>query len=222
MLSNDRRCRPPVKAKKLGPGRHRRAPSTWGLWFHLAHLLDRGPHEHRNYTRFGGAFKTGSRSFPRLARPVPGLERLSRMPTRLCVFRTRLRQPPVGDQFGRAVVLVSWISQTFLQLVLLSVVIVGQNVLAAAADKEFRSYVQRRRCDPPRSSEDPGAPPGAGPGAGTAYRQRVKGMTSLGRPLRCPAGGGRRPALFQRACGYIRPVRLHGRAQPEALTGSTG
>jgi len=34
-----------------------------------------------------------------------------------------------------AVVLVSWISQTFLQLVLLSVVIVGQNVLAAAADK---------------------------------------------------------------------------------------
>jgi hypothetical protein len=33
------------------------------------------------------------------------------------------------------VVVVSWISQTFLQLVLLSVVIVGQNVLAAAADK---------------------------------------------------------------------------------------
>lgn len=33
------------------------------------------------------------------------------------------------------VTIVSWISQTFLQLVLLSVVIVGQNVLAAAADK---------------------------------------------------------------------------------------
>jgi hypothetical protein len=33
------------------------------------------------------------------------------------------------------VVLVSWISQTFLQLVLLSVIIVGQNVLADAADK---------------------------------------------------------------------------------------
>ena len=33
------------------------------------------------------------------------------------------------------VVIVSWISQTFLQLVLLSVIIVGQNVLAAAADK---------------------------------------------------------------------------------------
>ena len=33
-----------------------------------------------------------------------------------------------------AVVLVSWVSQTFLQLVLLSVVIVGQNELASAAD----------------------------------------------------------------------------------------
>jgi hypothetical protein len=32
-----------------------------------------------------------------------------------------------------AVTLVSWVSQTFLQLVLLSVIIVGQNVLAAAA-----------------------------------------------------------------------------------------
>jgi hypothetical protein len=35
----------------------------------------------------------------------------------------------------KAVILVSWISQTFLQLVLLSVIIVGQNVLATAADK---------------------------------------------------------------------------------------
>jgi hypothetical protein len=34
-----------------------------------------------------------------------------------------------------AVTLVSWVSQTFLLLVLLSVIIVGQNVLAAAADK---------------------------------------------------------------------------------------
>ena len=32
-------------------------------------------------------------------------------------------------------VLVSWISQTFLQLVLLSIIIVGQNILAAASDK---------------------------------------------------------------------------------------
>ncbi|MGA8725158.1 MAG: hypothetical protein WB565_08940 [Acidimicrobiales bacterium] len=42
---------------------------------------------------------------------------------------------PAAIRSHDAVTLVSWISQTFLQLVLLSVVIVGQNVLAAAADK---------------------------------------------------------------------------------------
>ncbi len=42
---------------------------------------------------------------------------------------------PAAINAHSAVVLVSWISQTFLQLVLLSVVIVGQNVLAAAADR---------------------------------------------------------------------------------------
>lgn len=42
---------------------------------------------------------------------------------------------PKAIESHNAVTLVSWISQTFLQLVLLSVIIVGQNVLAAAADK---------------------------------------------------------------------------------------
>jgi hypothetical protein len=42
---------------------------------------------------------------------------------------------PSAIRSGSAVVLVSWVSQTFLQLVLLSIIIVGQNVLAAAADK---------------------------------------------------------------------------------------
>jgi hypothetical protein len=42
---------------------------------------------------------------------------------------------PSAINSGSAVTLVSWISQTFLQLVLLSIIIVGQNVLAAAADK---------------------------------------------------------------------------------------
>ena len=41
---------------------------------------------------------------------------------------------PSAIKSGNAVTLVSWISQTFLQLVLLSIIIVGQNVLAAAAD----------------------------------------------------------------------------------------
>ena len=42
---------------------------------------------------------------------------------------------PAAVTSHSAVTLVSWVSQTFLQLVLLSVIIVGQNVLAAAADK---------------------------------------------------------------------------------------
>ncbi len=42
---------------------------------------------------------------------------------------------PAAILSGKSVVIVSWISQTFLQLVLLSIIIVGQNVLAAASDK---------------------------------------------------------------------------------------
>jgi hypothetical protein len=42
---------------------------------------------------------------------------------------------PAAIVSGNPVVLVSWISHTFLQLVLLSIIIVGQNVLAAASDK---------------------------------------------------------------------------------------
>jgi hypothetical protein len=42
---------------------------------------------------------------------------------------------PAAIASRNPVVIVSWISQTFLQLVLLSIIIVGQNVLAAASDK---------------------------------------------------------------------------------------
>jgi hypothetical protein len=42
---------------------------------------------------------------------------------------------PSAIRLHSPVGLVSWISQTFLQLVLLSVIIVGQNEMAAAADK---------------------------------------------------------------------------------------
>ena len=41
---------------------------------------------------------------------------------------------PSAIQSGDQVLIVSWVSQTFLQLVLLSVIIVGQNVQAAASD----------------------------------------------------------------------------------------
>ena len=53
--------------------------------------------------------------------------------TRSPCWRSSRSRPLIES--GSAVTLVSWISQTFLQLVLLSIIIVGQNVLAAAADK---------------------------------------------------------------------------------------
>lgn len=42
---------------------------------------------------------------------------------------------PAAIESGNPVIIVSWISQTFLQLVLLSVIMVGQNIQASAADK---------------------------------------------------------------------------------------
>ena len=42
---------------------------------------------------------------------------------------------PSALKTGDLIIIIAWIAQTFLQLVLLPVIIVGQNVLAAAADK---------------------------------------------------------------------------------------
>jgi hypothetical protein len=49
---------------------------------------------------------------------------------------------PSAIRSGDPVTIVSWISQTFLQLVLLSIIIVGQNVLAAAADMRAEATYQ--------------------------------------------------------------------------------
>lgn len=49
---------------------------------------------------------------------------------------------PSAIRSGNLVTLVSWISQTFLQLVLLSIIIVGQNVLGAAADMRAEATYQ--------------------------------------------------------------------------------
>jgi hypothetical protein len=46
---------------------------------------------------------------------------------------------PAALQSGSALVIISWIAQTFLQLVLLPIIIVGQNVLAAASDARAES-----------------------------------------------------------------------------------
>ena len=42
---------------------------------------------------------------------------------------------PAAIRSGSVIVIVAWIAQTFLQLVLLSIILVGGNVQAAAADK---------------------------------------------------------------------------------------
>jgi len=42
---------------------------------------------------------------------------------------------PSAIQSGNAIIIVAWIAQTFLQLVLLPIIIVGQTVQAAAADR---------------------------------------------------------------------------------------
>jgi hypothetical protein len=42
---------------------------------------------------------------------------------------------PAAFKSGQAIIIVAWIAQTFLQLVLLPIIIVGQNVQAAAADE---------------------------------------------------------------------------------------
>ena len=49
---------------------------------------------------------------------------------------------PSAIRSGNLETLVSWISQTFLQLVLLSIIIVGQNVLGAAADMRAEATYQ--------------------------------------------------------------------------------
>ncbi len=46
---------------------------------------------------------------------------------------------PAALASGQSLVIVSWIAQTFLQLVLLPIIIVGQNVQAAASDARAES-----------------------------------------------------------------------------------
>jgi hypothetical protein len=48
---------------------------------------------------------------------------------------------PSALNSGNLIIIISWIAQTFLQLVLLPIIIVGQNVQAAASDKRaFQTY----------------------------------------------------------------------------------
>ena len=49
---------------------------------------------------------------------------------------------PAAIQSGELIVIISWIAQTFLQLVLLSIIIVGQNIASTASDKRAESTFQ--------------------------------------------------------------------------------
>lgn len=49
---------------------------------------------------------------------------------------------PAAIKSGDVIVIVAWIAQTFLQLVLLPIIIVGQNVQGAAADKRAAQTYQ--------------------------------------------------------------------------------
>jgi hypothetical protein len=46
---------------------------------------------------------------------------------------------PDAIKSGQSIIIISWIAQTFLQLVLLPIIIVGQNIQAKAADKRAES-----------------------------------------------------------------------------------
>jgi hypothetical protein len=46
---------------------------------------------------------------------------------------------PSAIQSGNSIIIIAWIAQTFLQLVLLPIIIVGQNVQAAASDARAES-----------------------------------------------------------------------------------
>lgn len=50
-------------------------------------------------------------------------------------FALTLVSLPAAIGSGNVIVIVSWVAQTFLQLVLLPIIIVGQNIQAAASDR---------------------------------------------------------------------------------------
>ena len=50
-------------------------------------------------------------------------------------FALTLVSLPAAIASGNVIVIVSWVAQTFLQLVLLPIIIVGQNIQAAASDR---------------------------------------------------------------------------------------
>ena len=108
------------------------------------------PHPHIAARRAAGPPK----EFADAALPAPDASRAARFNAALAVKITNgvgtmwcayalaaLALVSLPDAIGskNPVTLVSWISQTFLQLVLLSIIIVGQNIQAAASDSRAQA-----------------------------------------------------------------------------------
>jgi hypothetical protein len=96
------------------------------------HIADRKKHKAAN------AEEILSEAGPRTLNQKLGLaitKRIGTMWAAYIFFALTLVSLPAVIMSGNLVLIVGWIAQTFLQLVLLPIIIVGQNIQAAAAEK---------------------------------------------------------------------------------------
>jgi hypothetical protein len=108
-------------------------------------LFDYVPHPHVE-----GRKKTGPPTVAASAATMHGTGRISRFNAKVGLRITvivgtmwtaylftllALVSAPAAFKTGDRIIIIAWIAQTFLQLVLLPIIIVGQNVQAAAADE---------------------------------------------------------------------------------------
>jgi hypothetical protein len=109
----------------------------------MATTYDYRPHPHIEARRRRGPVKTVEQR--RLDNPNPivrfnarfGLTITVIVGTMWCAYlftAIALVSLPAAIRSGQAIIIVAWIAQTFLQLVLLPIIIVGQNIQAKAAD----------------------------------------------------------------------------------------
>ena len=110
----------------------------------MADIYTHTPHPHIEHRRLTGPVKTIDQV--RLHHPNPFVRLNARVGLRITVIVgtmwcaylftvLALVSAPSAFKTGNTLIIVAWIAQTFLQLVLLPVIIVGQNIQAATSDK---------------------------------------------------------------------------------------
>ena len=110
----------------------------------MSEIFDYAPHPHIEARKVAGPPKVaqaratmhGTSAIARLNAKV-GLRITVIVGTMWCAYLFTLLalvSAPTAFRSGNRLIIVAWIAQTFLQLVLLPIIIVGQNVQAAAAD----------------------------------------------------------------------------------------